>query len=47
MNKEETNKLMTILDLRREISKLKLEIKRKDKLIQKLENKIKRLERGK
>jgi predicted RNase H-like nuclease (RuvC/YqgF family) len=45
MNKEETNKLMTILEYRREISKLKAEIKRKDKLIQRLENKIKRLER--
>ena len=46
MNKEETNKLMTILEYRREISKLKSELKRKDKLIQRLENKIKRLERG-
>ena len=45
MNKEETNKLMTILDLRRENSKLKSELKRKDKLIQRLENKIKKLER--
>jgi hypothetical protein len=45
MNKEETNKLMTILEYRREISKLKLELKKKDKLIQRLENKIKRLER--
>ena len=46
MNKEETNTLMTILEYRREISKLKLELKRKDKLIQRLENKIKKLERG-
>ena len=46
MNKEEANKLMTILEYRREISKLKLELKRKDKLIQRLENKIKKLERG-
>lgn len=45
MNKEETNKLMTILEYRREISKLKLELKRKDKLIQRLENKIKKLEK--
>lgn len=45
MNKEETNTLMTILEYRREISKLKAEIKRKNKLIERLENKIKRLER--
>lgn len=40
MIKEETNELMTQLELRREISKLKLEIKRKDKIIEKLKEKL-------
>lgn len=41
MNREETNTLMTILDLRRENAKLKAELKRKDKLIHRLEEKLK------
>lgn len=41
MNKEETNTLMTILELRRENAKLKAEIKRKEKLIHRLEEKLK------
>lgn len=36
MTKEETYKIMTELDLKREISKLKLEIRQKDKIIQRL-----------
>lgn len=38
MTKEETYKIMTELDLKREISKLKLEIRQKDKMIQRLLN---------
>lgn len=38
MTKEETYKIMTELDLKREISKLKLEIRQKDKIIQRLLN---------
>lgn len=45
MINEETYQIMTQLELRREISKLKLEIKRRDKLIQRLKEKIKKLEK--
>lgn len=40
MVKEEVHEVMTQLELRREISKLKLEIKRKDKIIEKLKEKL-------
>lgn len=40
MVKEDVHEVMTQLELRREISKLKLEIKRKDKVIQKLKEKL-------
>lgn len=40
MVKEDVHEIMTQLELRREISKLKLEIKRKDKIIQKLKEKL-------
>lgn len=42
MVKEEAHELMTVLELRREISKLKREIKRKDKIITMLKEKIKK-----
>lgn len=45
MIKEDTHEVMTQLELRREISKLKHEIKRRDKLIQRLKEKIKKLEK--
>lgn len=45
MIKEDTHEVMTQLDLRRENSKLKLEIKKRDKLIQRLKEKIKKLEK--
>ena len=45
MNREETNNLMTVLELRRENAKLKAELKRKDKLIHKLEEKIEMMKR--
>lgn len=45
MNREEINELKSVLELRRENSKLKLEIKRRDKLIQRLKEKIKKLEK--
>lgn len=45
MIKEDTYELNTILDLKREITKLKLEIKRKDKMIERLKYKIKKLEK--
>lgn len=45
MVKEDVHEVMTQLELRRENSKLKLEIKRRDKLIQKLRDKIKKLEK--
>ena len=40
MIKEDSHEVMTQLELRREISKLKLEIKRKDKIIKKLREKL-------
>lgn len=40
MVKEDVHEVMTQLELRREISKLKLEIKRKDKIIEKLKEKL-------
>lgn len=40
MVKEDIHEVMTQLELRREISKLKLEIKRKDKIIEKLKQKL-------
>lgn len=40
MIKEDAHEVMTQLDLRREISKLKHEIKRKDKIIKKLKEKL-------
>lgn len=40
MIKEDAHEVMTQLDLRRENSKLKLEIKRKDKIIKKLREKL-------
>lgn len=43
MVKEDIHEIMTQLELRREISKLKHEIKKRDKLIQRLEEKIKKL----
>lgn len=42
MNKEEIHELMTEMELKREISKLKLEIKRKNKIIQRLKEKLKK-----
>lgn len=45
MNREETNNLMTVLELRRENAKLKAELKRKDKLIYRLEEKIEMMKR--
>lgn len=45
MIKEDSHEVMTQLELRRENSKLKLEIKRRDKLIQSLKEKIKKLEK--
>ena len=39
MVKEDIHEVMTQLELRREISKLKLEIKCKDKIIEKLKEK--------
>ena len=45
MIKEDAHEVMTQLELRREISKLKLEIKKRDKLIQRLKEKIKKLEK--
>ena len=36
MIKEDTHEVMTQLELRREISKLKFEIKKRDRLIQRL-----------
>lgn len=45
MIKEDAHEVMTQLDLRRENSKLKLEIKKRDKLIQKMKEKIKKLEK--
>ena len=41
MNKEEINKLLTEMEYKREIAKLKSEVRKKDKLINKLEEKIK------
>jgi len=46
MNKEETHKLLTALEYRREISKLKYEIKKKEKIIQKLKEKIEKMKKG-
>lgn len=40
MIKEDAHEVMTQLDLRRENSKLKLEIKRKDKIIKRLREKL-------
>ena len=40
MVKEETHEIMTQLELRREITKLKLEIKRKDRIIEKLKREL-------
>ena len=45
MIKEDTHEVMTQLELRREISKLKFEIKKRDRLIQRLKEKIKKLEK--
>lgn len=45
MNKEDTHEILKELDYRREISKLKHEIKKRDKLIQRLKEKIKKLEK--
>lgn len=45
MVREDVHEVMTQLELRREITKLKLEIKRRDKLIQRLKEKIKKLEK--
>lgn len=39
MVREDVHEVMTQLELRREITKLKLEIKRKDKIIEKLKEK--------
>ena len=47
MIREDAHEVMTQLELRRENSKLKLEIKRKDKMIERLKEKIKRLEKRK
>ena len=40
MVREDIHEVMTQLELRREISKLKLEIKRKDKIIEKLKQEL-------
>lgn len=40
MVKEDVHEVMTQLELRREITKLKLEIKRKDRIIEKLKEKL-------
>ena len=40
MEKEEIKQTLKELELRREISKLKLEIKRKNKMIEKLKQKL-------
>lgn len=40
MVREDVHEVMTQLELRREISKLKLEIKRKDRIIEKLKEKL-------
>lgn len=40
MVREDVHEVMTQLELRREITKLKLEIKRKDKIIEKLKQKL-------
>lgn len=45
MIKEDAHEVMTQLELRRENSKFKLEIKKRDKLIQRLKEKIKKLEK--
>ena len=45
MIKEDAHEIMTQLELRREISKLKYEIKKRDRLIQGLKEKVKKLER--
>lgn len=45
MIKEDVHEVIAQLDLRRENSKLKLEIKKRDKLIQRLKEKIKKLEK--
>ena len=39
MVREDVHEVMTQLELRREITKLKLEIKRKDRIIEKLKEK--------
>lgn len=46
MIKEDTHEVMTQLDLRRENSKLKLQLKKKEEHIKLLKAKIKRLEKG-
>lgn len=46
MIKEDAHEVMTQLDLRREISKLKLQLKKKEEHIELLKAKIKRLEKG-
>jgi len=45
MNKEDSHEILTHLEMKREISKLKLEVKRKEKIIERLKEKIKKLER--
>lgn len=40
MVREDVHEVMTQLELRREITKLKLEIKRKDRIIEKLKEKL-------
>lgn len=45
MVREDMHEIMTQLELRREISKLKLEIKRKDKIIEKLKEKLERMKK--
>lgn len=40
MVREDVHEVMTQLELRREITKLKLEIKRKDKIIEKLKQEL-------
>lgn len=46
MIKEDAHEVMTQLELRREISKLKLQLKKKEEHIKLLKAKIKRLEKG-
>ena len=46
MIKEDAHEVMTQLDLRRENSKLKLQLKKKEEHIKLLKAKIKRLEKG-